>query len=178
MPSDVAMQRPDTGVIGVVLNDQVSRLRNAIDDCGGLQHLDIASLGVLDVGDGAVPGANTLSEDVEVVPVEMHRVSGGDLVFHDDADGVVVAEVVDVPFGIVGVRDIAKVRQEQDWVIVVAAERHAVHFPKHIAGSISTNSDINGFGSSGLAGSWEGEEWSGALEWVVATVSVVKWFCD
>ena len=48
--------------------------------------------------------------------VQMHGVRGAELILDDDSDGAVVAEIVDIPLGVVGVREVALVRQDQDWV--------------------------------------------------------------
>ena len=174
VPSNVAVKRPDTRVVGVVLNDQVSRDDGTVDDARGLQDLHISSLCVLDMSNSTIPLADTFSENVEVVTVKMHRVRGWDLVLHDDANGVVVAEVVDVPLRVVGVRYVAQVCQEQNGVIVVTAEGLAVHLPKYIAAGIGTDGDVDGLSGCGFTGSGEGEEWGSAGKRVVAAVRIIE----
>ena len=72
----------------------------------------------------AVPGAGAFGEDVEVVPVEVHGVRGGEVVVDDDPDGGVVAEVVGVPLRVEGVGDVALVGKDEHgvaswrWVLV------------------------------------------------------------
>ena len=59
-----------------------------------------------------VQDAGPLSKDEKVVAVEMHGVGGVDgvdVVVENDADGGVLAEVVDIPFGGEGVGDISAV---------------------------------------------------------------------
>ena len=110
MPRDMAMERPHARIIRLVLQHDVAR------HAGGaaLDELHVATLGVVLVGDCAVPGADALGQDVEVVAVEMHGVGGGEFVLDNDADGAVVAEVVDVPLGVVGVGEVALVGEDED----------------------------------------------------------------
>ena len=112
MPGDMAMEGPDARIIGEVLEDDVAGRGGGTP----LDELDVAALGVLLVDDGAVPGADALGEDVEVVAVEVHGVGGRELVLDDDADGAVVAEVVDVPLRVEGVGDVALVCEDEDRV--------------------------------------------------------------
>lgn len=114
VPCDMAMERPDSRVICDVLENNIPR-------CGSgarLHNLHVATLSVLLVSDLAVPGSDALSQDVEVVPVEMHGVRGWELVLDNDADGAVVPEVVDVPLGIKGVGNVALIGQDKDRVTV------------------------------------------------------------
>ena len=178
VPSNVAVKRPDTGIVGVVLNDQVRRHDGTVDYARGQQDLHISSLRVLDVSNSTIPLADAFSENVEVVAMKMHRVRSWDLVLHDNADRVVVTEVVDVPLRVVGIRGIAQVCQEQNWVIVVTAEGHAVHLPEYIAGGIGTERDVNSLSGCGVAGGGEREEWGGAGKRVIATVRIIKWRSD
>ncbi len=109
MPRDVAMERPHAGVVGEVLQHDVAWGGGG----AGLDELDVAALRVLLVHDGAVPGADALGEDVEVVPVQVHGVGGGEFVLHDQPDRGVVAEVVGVPLRVIGVGDVALVREDE-----------------------------------------------------------------
>ena len=61
------------------------------------------------MSNSTIPLAGAFSENVEVVTVEMHRVRGWNGVLHDNANRVVVAEVVDVPLRVVRVRDVTQV---------------------------------------------------------------------
>lgn len=160
VPGDVAVEGPDARVVRHVLQHDVPRGGRG----AGLDDLHVAALGVLLVGDGAVPGADALGQDVEVVPVQVHRVGGGELVLDDEPDGGVVPEVVGVPLGVVGVGDVALVREDEhgvaggkggfsgregfrlgvvgegggmgDDLLVVAAERFAVHVEEEDLGAI------------------------------------------
>jgi len=64
----------------------------------------------------------------------MHGVRGAEFVVHYQADGGVVAEVVDVPLRVVGVGCIALVCEKEDRVLVVCAESLAIHGEEIVAG--------------------------------------------
>lgn len=72
MPRDVAMEGPRAGVIGVVLQDNVCRVGRGAP----LDQLRITALRIRLVGDLTIPLSEALSEHVEVVTVQMHRVGG------------------------------------------------------------------------------------------------------
>ena len=110
VPRDVAVERPHPRVIRLVLQHDIAGVGRGT----GLHDLHVAALGVLLVDDRAVPGSDALGEDVEVVAVEVHRVVLCKFVFDDDAHGAVVSEVVDVPFGIGGIRDVALVGEDEN----------------------------------------------------------------
>lgn len=74
MPRDVAVKGPYARVVGVVLQHEVAVW---------LHHLHVAPVGEGVVCYAAVPGAGAFGEDEEVVPVEMHGVEGGEVVFDD-----------------------------------------------------------------------------------------------
>ena len=105
MPRDMAMERPDAGVIGFVLQDDVAWFG---EGDGLSEDLYVAALGVLLMGYRAVPETGAFGEDVEVVAVEMHGVGGEwEEVVNDQADRRVGAEVVDVPLGVEGEGEVA-----------------------------------------------------------------------
>ena len=100
MPRDVAMERPDAWIIGLVLQDNVAWFG---EGDGLSEDLYVAALGVLLMGYRAVPETGAFGEDVEVVAVEMHGVGGEwKEVVNDQTDGRVGAEIVDVPLGVEG----------------------------------------------------------------------------
>ena len=72
VPCDVAMEGPRARVVGVVLQDDVCRVRGS----AALDQLRVAALRVLLVRDDSVPFPETLGEHVEIVAVEMHGVGG------------------------------------------------------------------------------------------------------
>lgn len=109
VPRDVAVEGPHARVVRLVLQHDVARRGGG----ARLHELHVPPLRVGLVGDCAVPGADALGQDVEVVPVQVHRVRGGEFVLHDEPDGGVVAEVVGVPLRVVGVGDVALVREDE-----------------------------------------------------------------
>ena len=116
MPGNVAVERPDAWVVGVVLQDEITVLAGG--RAAGLDELHIAALGVVLMGDLSVPFADPFRQDVEIVAVQMHRVRDGEFVLYDEADRVVVPKVVDVPLGVEWVGKVALVREDEDWVAV------------------------------------------------------------
>ena len=110
MPRDMAMERPHARVIRLVLQHDEARCAWG----AALDELHVATLGIELVSDFAVPGADALGQDVEVVAMEMHGVGGGKFVLDNEADGAIVAEVVDVPLWVVGVGEVALVGEDED----------------------------------------------------------------
>lgn len=70
VPGDVAVERPDTGVVKIELHNDVRGRRTGVS--GRRQNVDVATLRVAGVGDNAVPGAKALREDIHVVAVHVH----------------------------------------------------------------------------------------------------------
>lgn len=95
VPRDVAMEGPHTGVIEVVLEDGIGWGRGVL---GLLQELHVTANRVLAVGDGAIPGAEALLKNPEVVAMQVHRMTRlREVVVHDETDRLCVLEVVDIP---------------------------------------------------------------------------------
>jgi hypothetical protein len=100
MPCQMAMERPDTRVVLIEL--QYHERRN---DASGsilriLKHVHIATDSVFRVRNSAIPVPEAFGEDVKVMAVEMHGVTADETIVDEvDADGLVGAEVVDVPDG-------------------------------------------------------------------------------
>lgn len=63
----------------------------------------------------------------------MDRMCGKPGVRNVDTDAGVGAKVVDVPLRTIGVRIVAKVRKEEDGLVVVCSERALVHCPEPIS---------------------------------------------
>ena len=83
MPRNVAVKRPHARVVGRDLEHDIRRPSR-----GRLrQQLDVTTLRVRRVRDGAVPGAGADGLDEDVVAVEVHWVRGGDGVVDDEAVG-------------------------------------------------------------------------------------------
>ena len=110
MPRDVAMEGPRTGVIGVVLQDNVCRVGRAAT----LDQLRIAALRICLVGDLTIPRSETLGEHVEVVTVQMHGVGRYECVVDYETHGGVGAEVMGRP--VFGVGEVARVSERKDGV--------------------------------------------------------------
>jgi len=81
----------------------------------------------------------------KVVTMEMHRMSGLVLVVHDDADRLVAADVVNIPFR-VRVGEVLLVGEEQDRVVVVGSLGLIVHDPDVVAGAVCQQVDLDGLG--------------------------------
>lgn len=113
MPGNVAVERPYTRVIRVVLDDKVA-IR--------LYHLNIATLGVENVFDTAIPCSGTFRQDVKIVAVKMHGMCGSGFVVQDDPDAVVGTEVVDVPLWVIRVGSVSEVGEQEYRMIIVASE--------------------------------------------------------
>ena len=114
MPRDMAMERPHARIVRVILEHDIARRASS----ARLNDLHIATLGICLVNDCAVPGSDALGQDVEIVAVEMHGVGGWELVLDDDTDGAVGSEVVDVPLGVKGIRDVALIGEDEDRVTI------------------------------------------------------------
>ena len=99
---------------------------------------------------------------------------GSCVIFDNYSDRVVIAEVVDVPFGVQGVRSVALVSEEEDRVVVISAEGDSVHRPEPVAGFVLAKGDSNRHGRFGRLGGGEGEKGDGFVEGVIATVGIVK----
>jgi hypothetical protein len=108
---DVAVERPGAGVVGFELDDGVAVCRD--EKCVPSDRIE----GVDD--SAAVPFAGARGEDEEIVPMHVHGVDCEAGVHEHNADGSVVAEVVDVPFGGVGIGVISFVGEKQNRVVVV-----------------------------------------------------------
>lgn len=108
----MAMERPHTRVISVILQHDVPRRTSR----SRLHELHVATLSIRLVDDFAVPSPNALCKNVEVMAVEMHGVGSGELILDDNSDGAVGTKVVDIPLRVIGVREIALVGQDKDWV--------------------------------------------------------------
>ena len=103
VPGDVAVEGPDARIVGVDLHDDVAGHGRRASG----QNLHVAALRVVRVGDGAVPVSGAGGQDLEVVAVHVHGVGGDEVVAHDEADGGVLAEVVDVPLWVVWVAGVS-----------------------------------------------------------------------
>ena len=163
VPSDVAVERPDTWVVSVVLDDDVAVW---------LQKLDIAALGIFDVHNLPIPSSHTFRQHVEIVSMKMHGMCSAGLVVQDDTDAVVGAEVVYVPLGVVRIRRVSKIGKQEDWMVVIAPERLSVHGPDDITGLVRPNCDIDGLRGRWICCSWEWEKRRCLVERIIATYGI------
>lgn len=124
VPGDMAMKRPRARV---VCNEGEHRVRTV------RSQLRVTTLRVLRPHNGTIPLARAYRFDQVVVPVQMHRVRSWGLVVDDDANRLGCAKVLHVPLRVVWVAVVPQVGQEQDWVVVVAAECRVVHVPEILA---------------------------------------------
>ena len=108
----MAVERPHTRVIRLILQHDIPRRTSG----ARLHDLHVATLSIRLVDDFAVPGPDALRQDVEIMAVQMHGVGGTELVLDDNSYGAVVAEIVDIPLWVVGVREVALIRQHEDGV--------------------------------------------------------------
>ena len=76
MPSDMAMERPHPRIIGQEINHHITHLprsgKSPVDE------MCVPSLRVLGLRDDSVPFPHPLSDDPEVMAVEVHWVRDGD----------------------------------------------------------------------------------------------------
>jgi len=168
VPRDVAVERPDTRVIGGDLPYDVPTNR---------EELDIATLRVLWVGDGdTVPLAGALMENEHVMAVQMHRVCCWRGVVDNDTNGRVGAEILDVPFRFEG--KVSLVGLEEDGFVVIGTEGRVVEGPEEVVSSVNLEIDVQVTSSGG--GRWgERIEGNGEGEIVVLAGSRVRhvpWF--
>lgn len=85
MPDDMAMHQPGARVVALEPYHRVTRGRPG--STGADEHGRVAADGVVEVegrDEGGVPGGRALAQDGHVVPVEMHRVGGEELVLDDE----------------------------------------------------------------------------------------------
>jgi hypothetical protein len=177
MPSNMAMQRPGAGIIRRELNYDV---RVGCDD------LDIPTLWIQRVGEGfcrsdPVAGVRcSRGEHKEVVSVKMDWVCCEGGVVDYEADGAVRAEVVDIPLefvslrkkrlergvylGVIRVRDIPGIGEEENRRIVISAERNPVHGPERITRSVLPKRNVDLLGDGWLRIWGNGKPWDSLVE--------------
>ena len=146
MPCDMAMERPYPRIVCVDLPHDVP---------AGRKQLHVAALGVVGIRYAdPVPVSRALVQDEHVVAVEMHWVCGWCWVVDDDPDGGVGAEVLDVPFGLVG--EVSLVGEEEDGVVEVCAKGLIVDCPEEGAGAVDLEVYVEVAGGGWLHGWFEG----------------------
>ncbi len=78
--------------------------------------MHVTALGVLLIGDLAVPETGAFGEDVEVVAVEVHGMGGREEVINDQTDRGIGTKVVYVPFGVEGEGEVALLAESEEGV--------------------------------------------------------------
>ena len=116
----MAVEGPSAWVVGNVLDDDVARLVEDIvaigilGDVGTRHQLHISTVGVLWVSlDGSIPLSSPLSEDPEVVAVEMHGVRDRSGIVDIKTYRAVGTKAVDVPLW--GKVEVTLHYLRQDW---------------------------------------------------------------
>ena len=132
MPSTMTMQWPNARIIRIVLDDSIPRRCRVIwIQPGWLHHMRVSPDRIAKVAyRSAIGGTVALVDYKEIVAVKMHGVGGVegiDGVIEHDADGIVLAEVVDVPFGRVRVGDVAAVDFAEDGVAMLVVRVDMTH---------------------------------------------------
>lgn len=134
VPCDVTMHRPDTGVVLVPLENDVA---GSTIEQTGLHKLNVTTLCVVCVGDGAVPLTNAFSENMVIVAVKMLELLsamkgytendrtydgmwGEEMVLHNDSYGTVAAKVVDIP--LIFESQVSVVHSRDKSMVVVSTE--------------------------------------------------------
>jgi len=134
MPRDMAMKRPDAGVVEAVLHYEVPTCAH---------ELHVSTLRVVGVDDAtAVPVTCAFGQDLHVVTVQMHWVrSWGGVVDHDTHGGI-GAEVLDVPFIRIG--EVTLLGKQKNGVVVVYTRRGAVESPEEATSCVDYVVDDHG----------------------------------
>lgn len=88
-------QWPDAWVVRVDLKHYVSKT---------LHHLGIAPLWIARVDYSSIPSTYTFGEDEHVVAMYMHRMCRRYSIINDKPDGMIAAEIIDVPLWVGRIR--------------------------------------------------------------------------
>lgn len=87
-----------------------------------------------------------------LVAVEMPRVACWAQIIDDNPDCSIAANIEYIPFGIKRIRVIARLCQEQEWIVVIAAEGGVVDSPNKVTSSIDGNVHGHVYHSAGITG--------------------------
>jgi hypothetical protein len=117
VPSNVTVERPDTGIVSnKVQNDVTLSAGFPVIWISRVNDLGVSPLGIVRTGNSSIPFSSTLSHNPKVMTVEMHWVSEGYNAVKNNADGLALSEVVDVPLRVIGIRGVAEVGEEKQRV--------------------------------------------------------------
>ena len=103
MPRNVAMKRPHPRIISHAIHHNKTLFIFRIIRVPYIEKLGISSLWICRASDGAVLCPGVLGGDEEVVSVEVHGVGERVDCVDDETDGVCIAGIIDIPFGILGI---------------------------------------------------------------------------
>lgn len=160
VPSDMAMEGPNTGIVGIDLEHDVI-------ESG--EKLNIASLRILWVGDFAIPDAETLRKHEEVVTVHVHRMGGRKGIVDDQSNRLVGSKVVHIPFRIIREGRLSLLGVEQDRTVVVGVEGLLVHLEVEVASLVDDTRDREILGRLGVGIRRHGVERLGLAERILRT---------
>ena len=90
------------------------------------------------------------------MPMKMHGMRSYKFVVNDEPYRAVSAEVVNIPFRIVRVREIALVPENEERVVEICAETPTVHVEQVVAGSVGAEGDVNCLGHRWVRGRRKG----------------------
>jgi hypothetical protein len=117
VPSNVAVEGPDTRIVSnKVQNDVTLSAGVPVVWVSSVNNLSVSPLWIFWTSNSSIPFSSTLSHNPEIMTVEMHWVSEGYNAVKDNADGLTMSEVVDVPLRVVGIRGVAEVCEEKQRV--------------------------------------------------------------
>jgi hypothetical protein len=73
VPRNVAVEWPNAGIISTKVENNVALSAwFAIGWVAGVNELGVSALGIVGTSDGSIPSASALSDNPEIVTVEMH----------------------------------------------------------------------------------------------------------
>jgi hypothetical protein len=99
----MAMKRPHPRVISHKIQHDKTLSIPRIIRVPYIEKLGIPSLWIFRASDGAVPHSRALGGNEEVVAVEVHGVGERVDCVDDGTDGFRLAEIIDIPLGILGI---------------------------------------------------------------------------
>lgn len=167
MPSNVAVERPNSWVICFDLDGNVAT---------GREDLNITTCGVRGASlGGSVPGTGALGQNEHVVSVNMHWVCDRVLVVDYDDIGFVTAKVVDIPLvGEIGnvVGSIAGLQEWEDRIVVICTEGRSVNRPDEVARGVDGEADAD---IDSCISWWRSdrEVWYRRRQWIITAIAVI-----
>lgn len=142
-------QRPNAWIIAHKLRHKVSVRPQTMD----ITPLRIAR----SHGIHAVIRPDALAHHIQILSMDVHRMSEGNVVLPYDPDSLVTTEVEDIPLWIIRVRSITIEGAVQERVVVIRAEGLPVHFVVGMACGVDGLRDLDD----------EGDVWRGEFDGIV-----------